>query len=135
MATFQNNKKKDWFSHDTALIFIIHDVFKDRSRNSATFKMELFAKIRNDSVYNQWLVVFACCCNNLTIFTGKIKIGWKWSCYLQTCFYIFSKIRQVFPFFRKRQLLSASLTFCFISKTISKNENWYHCRFHLPEFY
>ena len=43
--------------------------------------------------------------------------------------------RHVFTFFRKCQLLSISLTFCFISKINYKNENWYHCRFHLPGFY
>ena len=53
----------------------MHDnICKDRSRNSATFKMELFARIGNDKVYNQWAVVIACCCGNLAIFTGKIKI-------------------------------------------------------------
>ena len=51
------------------------DVFKDRSRNSATFKLELFATIGNGKVYNQWIVVFACCCDNLTTFTGKMKTG------------------------------------------------------------
>ena len=68
-------KKKDWFSHKTELVFVHGDVFKGRSRNSATFKMELFATIGNGRVYNQWTVVFACCCSNSTIFTGKIKIG------------------------------------------------------------
>ena len=75
MATFQTNKKKDWFSHKTGLVFVHGDVFKDRSRNSATFKMELFATIGNGRVYNQWAVVFTCFCSNSTIFTGKIKIG------------------------------------------------------------
>ena len=28
-------------------------ICKDRSKNSATFKMELFARIGNDSVYNR----------------------------------------------------------------------------------
>ena len=51
------------------------DVFKDGSRNSATFKMELFATIGNGKVYNQWIVIFTSGCNNSTIFTGKIKIG------------------------------------------------------------
>ena len=41
----------------------------------------------------------------------------------------------VFTFFQKRKLLSVSLTFCFILKIDYKNENWYHCRFHLPGFY
>ena len=50
------------------------EAFKDGSKNSATFKTELFATIGNGRVYNQWTVVFACCCSNLTIFRGKIKI-------------------------------------------------------------
>ena len=74
MATFQNNKKKDWFSHETRLVFMHDIVFKDRSTKSATFKMELFATIGNGSVYNQWAVVFACWCGNPTIVTGKTKI-------------------------------------------------------------
>ena len=48
MAKFRNNRKKDWFSHETGLVFVYGEVFKGRSRNSATFKMELFAKIGND---------------------------------------------------------------------------------------
>ena len=74
MATFQNNKKKDWFSHETGLVFMHGKVFKDGSQNFAIFKMELFATISNDGAYNQWTVVFACCCGNLTKFKGKIKI-------------------------------------------------------------
>ena len=58
MAAFQNNKK-DWFSYEAGL-GSVHDVFKDGSRNSATFKMELFATIGNGRAYNQWAVVFAC---------------------------------------------------------------------------
>ena len=50
------------------------DAFKGGSKNFATFKTELFATIGNGRVYNQWTVVFACCCSNLTIFGGKIKI-------------------------------------------------------------
>ena len=54
----------------------MHDnIFKDGSRNSATFKMELFVTIGNGRAYNQWTVVFACYCGNSTIFTSKIKIG------------------------------------------------------------
>ena len=75
VATFQSNKKKDWFSHETGLVFVHGNVFKERSRNSATFKMELFATVGNGRVYNQWIVVFTCFCSNSTIFTGKIKIG------------------------------------------------------------
>ena len=50
------------------------NVFKDGSRNSATFKMELFAAIGNGRVCNHGQLLFACCCGNLTIFTGKIKV-------------------------------------------------------------
>ena len=31
VATFQNNKKKDWFSHKTRLVFLHGDVLKDES--------------------------------------------------------------------------------------------------------
>ena len=48
MITFQNNKKKDWFSHETGLVFVYGKVFKGGSRNSVKFKMELFATIGND---------------------------------------------------------------------------------------
>ena len=59
---------------------------KLRYRNSATFKMEVFATIGNGRklesyfirwVFKQWTVC-ACCWGNLAIFTSKIKIGWKW---------------------------------------------------------
>ena len=39
--------KKDWFSHETRLVFMHDEVFKDRSRNSAIFKIKLFAAISN----------------------------------------------------------------------------------------
>ena len=135
MATFQNNKKKDWFSHETGLVFVHGDVFKDGSRNSATFKMELFATIGNGRAYNQWTVAFACCCSNVTIFKYKIKIAWKWPWLEGGIRYAFLFCRHVFTFFQKCQLLSVSLTFCFISKINYKNKNWYHCRFDLPGFY
>ena len=51
------------------------DVFKDGSRNSATFKMELFATIGNGKVYDQWKVALASGCSSSTIFTGKLKVG------------------------------------------------------------
>ena len=54
-------RKKDWFSHETRLVFMHGDVFEDKSRNFATFKMELCTTIGNDRVYTQWTVVFACC--------------------------------------------------------------------------
>ena len=53
MATFQNNKKKNWFKDKTELAFVDGDVCKDGPRNSAVFKMELFARIGNDRVYDQ----------------------------------------------------------------------------------
>ena len=49
------------------------NVLKDRPWNSAIFKIELFGKIGNGKTCNQ--VVFACCCNELIIFKGKIEIG------------------------------------------------------------
>ena len=136
VATFWNNKKKDWFSHKTRLVFVHGNIFKDRSRNSATFRRELFATVGNGRVYNQWTVVSACCCSNSTIFTGKIKIGWKWWCLESGIRYNFLFCRHVFAFFWKCfNHFSVSLTFCFTSKINYKNESWYHCRFHLPGFY
>ena len=69
------DKEKDCFSHEIELLFMCGSVFKDRSKNSATFKMELFPAIGNGRVYNQWAIVFACCCISLIVFTGYIKIG------------------------------------------------------------
>ena len=45
VTTFRNDKKKDWFSHEIRLVFVHGEIFKDRSRNSAAIKMELFATI------------------------------------------------------------------------------------------
>ena len=73
VTIFQNNKKKDWFSHETRLVFVHVEVFKDGSRNFAIIKMELFTAVSNGGAYNQW-TVFVCCCHNSIIFTGKIKI-------------------------------------------------------------
>ena len=47
VATFRNNKKKDWFSHETGLVSVHGEIFKAGSRNCATFKMELLATIGN----------------------------------------------------------------------------------------
>ena len=66
--------KKGWFSHETGVVFVHNDIFKNGSRNSATYKMELFVITGNGRVYNQWTVLLACCCGNSSIFTGKIKI-------------------------------------------------------------
>ena len=105
VATFWNNKKKDWFSHKTRLVFMHGNIFKNGSWNSATFKMELFATFGNGRVYNQWVVVFACCCGNSTVFTGKIKIRWKWRCLEGGIRYDFLIYRHVFAFFWKHQFL------------------------------
>ena len=68
-------EKKDWFSHETVLVFLHGDVFKNGSRSSVTFKMEVFAEVSNGRAYKQLTVVFASCCVKLTTFTCKIKIG------------------------------------------------------------
>ena len=39
--------KKDWFSYKTGVVFMHGEIFKGKSGNSATFKMELFAIIGN----------------------------------------------------------------------------------------
>ena len=113
VATFWNNK--------TGVVFMYGSIFKDRSKNSAIFKMELFLTIGNGRVYNKWTVVFACYSVNSIIFTGKIKIGWKWPCLEGGIRYDFLFCRPVFTFFWKPQLLSVLLTFCFISKINYKN--------------
>ena len=71
---FQNNKKR-LVSHETGLVFVNGNIFKEGSRNSAMFKMELFETIGNCRVHNQQTVVFTRCYSNSTIFTDKIKIG------------------------------------------------------------
>ena len=134
MASFQNTKKKDWFPHETGLFFVHGNVFKDGSRNSATFKMELFATIGNGRVYNQWTVVFASFCSNSTIFTGKIKIGWKWPCLEGGIRYNFLFCRHVFTFFRKCQLLSVSLTFVSFWKLVMKMKTGITVNFIFQDF-
>ena len=47
VTTFRNNKKKDWVSHETGLVFVYGKVCKGAFKNSATFMMELFAIISN----------------------------------------------------------------------------------------
>ena len=124
VATFRNNKKKDWFPHKTELVFVHGHICKGRSRNSATFKMEDFARIGNDRVYNR--VYFAV----VTQPSLHAKLKFDENGHVlkaasdKTCFYIFSKMS-----------ISVSITFCFISKINYKNGNWYHCRFHLQKFY
>ena len=116
------------------LVLVHGDVFKDGSRTSATFKMGLFAAIGNDRAYKQLTVVFACCCGNPTLFACKIKIVWKWPCFEGCIRHVFLFCRHAFTFFLKLKFLLVLLTFCFISKVKYKNENRYHCWFHVPKF-
>ena len=46
VAIFRYDKNKDWFSHKTGLVFVYGEVYKGAFKNSATFKMGLFATIR-----------------------------------------------------------------------------------------
>ena len=112
MATFRINKKKDWFPHKTELVFGHGNVCKDTSTNSATFKMELFARIANDRVYNS---VYVAAVTQPSL-QAKLKSDENGHVLKaasdKTCFYIFSKA----PIF-------ASVIFCFISKINYKNEN------------
>ena len=57
MAAIRNNQKKDWNSQETRLVFAHGEVLKDKSRNFAIFKMNLFAKTVNSRAYNQWTVI------------------------------------------------------------------------------
>ena len=50
------------------------DVFKDRSRSSATFKMELFAAVANDRAYKQLTLVSRCCCVTQLSLYAKLKL-------------------------------------------------------------
>ena len=108
MATFQNNKEKYWFSDKTRLVFVLGNNFKEGFRNSAIFKLELFATVGNGRAYNQWTVVFVCCCGNSTIFKGKIKIGWKWLCFEGVIRYAVFFFVDIFEIF-----LKTPSTFCF----------------------
>ena len=46
VVIFRYNKKKDWLSRETGLVFVYGEVCKGAFKNSATFKMEHFATIR-----------------------------------------------------------------------------------------
>lgn len=86
----------------------MHDnIFKDRTKNSATFKMELIAKIGNGRVYNQRTVVFVCYCGNSPSLKAKLKLdenehGLKVASYMISCF-----VDMFLRFFEM------SITFCF----------------------
>ena len=126
VATFWKNKKKAWFSHQIGLVFVHGNVFKDRSRNSAKFKMELFAATGNGRTYNQWTAVYACCCDN-HFYRYIIKVRWKWpcleggasdtiSCFINMFLHFFENANFITP-------ITFSLTFCFIWKINYKNGN------------
>ena len=96
MATFRNNKKKDWFSHETGLVVVHGEVFLDGSRNFALFKMELVAKLVTVgfATKGQCLHVAAVILSSLL---AKLKLNEN-SHVLKA--YLFC--RHVFTFFRKR---------------------------------
>ena len=71
------------------------------------------------------------CCSNLTIFLGKIKIGWKSPCLESSNRYTLFIYLFIYLFIFWK-LHSALLTFRFSYKTHYKRENWYHCQFHFP---
>ena len=64
VETFRNKEKELVFTQNRTSFCVWRHFQRDRSRNSATFKMELFSTIGNGRVYNQWTIVFACCCGN-----------------------------------------------------------------------
>ena len=112
MAKFQNNKKKDWFLHKTRLVFVYGDSCKDKSRNSVTFKMELFARIGEDGVYVAAVTQPSLQAKLKSDEYGHVlKVASD-----KTQFYIFLKMP-----------ISVSVTFCFILKINYRNENWYLC--------
>ena len=109
MATFPNNKKKDYFLC------------------MATFsKMDLGALpyLRWSSLQQLVMVWTMDSCGNSIISTAKIKIGWKWLCLEEGIRYDFLFCRHVFTFFWKRQLLFTNILFHF--RNNYKNENWWY---------
>ena len=42
-----SNEKKHWFAQKTGLVLVNGNVFKDKSRNSVTFKMDLLGLTTN----------------------------------------------------------------------------------------
>ena len=95
------------FSHKAGIVFVHDNIFKYRTKNSATFKMELVAKIGNGRAYNQWKVVFVCCCGNSPSLKAKLKLdenehGLKVASYMISCF-----VDMFLHFFEM------SVTFCF----------------------
>ena len=52
-----SNEKKHWFAQKTRLVFMHGNVFKDKSRNSVTFKMDLLGLTTNGQQYLHVAVV------------------------------------------------------------------------------
>ena len=52
-------REKNWFSHKTGPVFVHGNVFKNISKNTVSFKMQLFATFGNGRAYKQLNVVFA----------------------------------------------------------------------------
>ena len=104
--TFDEGKKV-FFSHKTGLVFVHSTVFKNRSKNFATSKMELFPTISNG------LHVAVLTQSSLQAKLKSDENGHTLKAASDTisCFE-----DMFFHFFRKCQLLSVSLTFCFILK-------------------
>ena len=99
-------------------------VFKGESRNSATFKMELFATIGNGRNFQrassdglttnrQYLHIAVVTWSSLQpkLKTDEYGHALKVTPNKLSCF-----VDMFFTFFQKRKLLSVSLTFCFNSK-------------------
>ena len=116
--------KKRLVSHETGLVYMNGEVFKGGSRNSATFKIELFATISRGRNFQrassdglttnrQYLHVAAVTQPSLQVKLKTNENGHALNVAPDTlsCF-----VHMFFTFFRKRQLLSVSLTFCFNSK-------------------
>ena len=74
----------------------------------------------NGKVYNRWTIILACCYSNLTIFTCKMKIRWKWPWLESSIIYDFLFCRLVFTFFGKCQFLFHCFTNISFRKLITK---------------
>ena len=74
-VTFQNSKKKKTGFHTKPDQFLCMAKFSETDLKTLLHLRWSSLQLGNGKVYNQWTVVLACCCGNLTIFTCKIKIG------------------------------------------------------------
>ena len=74
---------------------------------------ENFLQLCNGKVYNQWTVILVCCYGNLTFFTCKIKIGWKWPCLESGMRYDFLFCRCFYIFFENASSCFTNILFDF----------------------